>query len=70
MSRTLFRNATLRTMAPDSGVATFPGDLLVEGATIAGLAAHIAAAPDMRRTLRGGARMRNESFAGKTPIRH
>jgi 5-methylthioadenosine/S-adenosylhomocysteine deaminase len=47
MSRTLFRNATLLTMAPGSGAATFQGDLLVDGATIAQLAAHIAAAPDM-----------------------
>jgi 5-methylthioadenosine/S-adenosylhomocysteine deaminase len=47
MSRTLFRNATLLTMAPGHDGAPFSGDLLVGGATIADIAAHIAAAPDM-----------------------
>jgi 5-methylthioadenosine/S-adenosylhomocysteine deaminase len=47
MKRTLFRNATLLTMAPSQGVATFVGDLLVDGAAIAEIAPHIAVAPDM-----------------------
>lgn len=47
MSRTLFRDATLLTMAPNRGVETLSGDLLVDGATIAAVSAHIAPAPDM-----------------------
>jgi 5-methylthioadenosine/S-adenosylhomocysteine deaminase len=47
MSRTLFRGATLLTMAPSAGAQTLAGDLLVDGATIAEISPDIAAAPDM-----------------------
>ena len=45
--RTLFRNATLLTTAPGSGVATVIGDLLVESGTIAALGTAIPLEPDM-----------------------
>ena len=47
MTRTLFRNATLLTMAAGAGSSTSSGDLLVDGETIAEIAAHIPPAPDM-----------------------
>jgi 5-methylthioadenosine/S-adenosylhomocysteine deaminase len=47
MTRTLFRGATLLTMAPGAGASTSTGDLLVDETTIAHVAAHIAPTPDM-----------------------
>ncbi len=47
MSRTLFRGALILTMAGSREVETFVGDLLVDGAMIAEVAADIAPAPDM-----------------------
>lgn len=45
MTRTLFRDATILTMA--DGVATMAGDLLVDGSTIRTIAPRIEPAPDM-----------------------
>jgi hypothetical protein len=47
MTRTLFRGALLLTMAWGNGASRCTGDLLVDGAIIAEVAAHIAPAPDM-----------------------
>ncbi|MDR3474949.1 MAG: amidohydrolase [Devosia sp.] len=47
MTRTLFRNATLLTMDAVHGSATFSGDLLVDGPTIAAIGPHIALEPDI-----------------------
>ena len=41
MSRTLFRDATLLTMAGDGGTETVRGDLLVDGTTIAAVGGRI-----------------------------